>query len=72
MGEFTIPEGFSGNRRTDTKNAMQYLSDNFNINKIPKGYVVHHGMEDGLFQLIREDIHDLFKHYGGNYYYGGR
>ncbi|MEG0416679.1 MAG: HNH endonuclease, partial [Erysipelothrix sp.] len=68
LGSFTIPEGFTGNRNTDMKNALEYLSDTFDMDKIPNGFVLHHDINSGAFQLVREDIHNLFSHYGGHYY----
>lgn len=67
-GKFQIPEGFSGNRNEDKQNALLYLKNEYRINRIPNGYVLHHDINNGWFQLVKEDIHDIFKHYGGHYY----
>lgn len=32
-------------------------------------YAIHHDYKNGVFQLINENIHDEFKHYGGYYFY---
>ena len=33
------------------------------------GYAIHHDLENGTMILIDEDIHKIFSHYGGHYYY---
>lgn len=63
-GTFNIPEGFSGNRNKD----ITYLKKEYGIGEIPDGFVLHHDINNGWFQLVKEDIHDSFKHYGGHYY----
>lgn len=67
-GKFKVPEGFSGNRNIDTVNAIMYLNETYGIDKITKGFILHHDIDNGIFKLIREDIHETFKHYGVYYY----
>ena len=68
-GTFRISEGFSGNRATDTTNALRHLRGEYGISRIPFGYTLHHGIGDGVFQLVRKNIHKNFTHYGGHFYY---
>ena len=62
IGEFT------GNRSLDKSLALEKLSAR-GIDEIPEGYILHHSSENGVLQLLKEDIHTDFNHYGGNYYY---
>ena len=66
IAEFSIGE-FTGTRELDKKAALEILS-NEGYDEIPDGYVLHHDYENGKMQLVREDIHRTFTHYGGNYY----
>lgn len=65
---FKVPEGFTGNRTIDMKNAIKHLDNTYGIDEIPKGYILHHDIDNGVFQLVRSDVHSGFSHYGGHYY----
>ncbi|MFI3212224.1 MAG: hypothetical protein R3Y24_02685 [Eubacteriales bacterium] len=67
-GVFKLEEGFSGNRNVDKSNALKYLEDEFGITEIPDGYVLHHDIDNGVFQIVDKNAHELFSHYGGHYY----
>ena len=67
-GSFKVPEGFTGNRTTDMKNAIKHLDNTYGIDEIPKGYILHHDIDNGVFQLVRNNVHSGFSHYGGYYY----
>lgn len=67
-GTFKIPEGFTGNRDLDKANAIAYLNKKYGISEIPYGYVLHHDIDNGVFQLVKESVHADFPHYGGYYY----
>ncbi len=71
VGEFTLTQGFAGTRGKDMENAIEYLSDNFGIERIPVGYVLHHDIKNGSFQLVKKDIHETFSHYGGFFFNKG-
>lgn len=47
--------------------ALEFLMEE-GYDHIPRGYVLHYDYDNGHFQLIREDIHRIFTHYGGLYY----
>lgn len=68
IAEFKINGNFSGNRLKDKKIALEYLKSE-GYDKIPTGYVLHHDVKNGVFQLVRQEIHQMFSHYGGHYYY---
>lgn len=61
-------ESFTGDRNKDKAAALEFLKKN-KYYDIPDGYVLHHAVESGHFQLVDARIHALFTHYGGNYYY---
>lgn len=67
IAKFSIKGGFTSNRNLDKKLALEYLK-NEGYDKIPSGYVLHHDIENGVFQLVRKDVHEIFSHYGGYYY----
>ena len=56
---------FSGNRTKDTNLFLESTG----LSEIPRGYVVHHSEPNGTLQLVKKDIHELFKHYGGYSWY---
>lgn len=35
---------------------------------VPDGYVLHHDIDNGVFQIVDKNAHELFSHYGGHYY----
>ncbi|MCR5228151.1 MAG: DUF6531 domain-containing protein [Eubacterium sp.] len=65
IAEFSI--GSFSNRADDKKAAIEYIKD-FGYDDIPDGYVLHHDYENGKLQLVEEEVHKTFTHYGGNYY----
>jgi len=67
ISSFTVKGGFTGDRTLDRQKALEYLEDN-DVYAIPDGYVLHHDIDSGDFQLVREDVHSMFSHYGGFYY----
>lgn len=66
ISDFFITE-FTGDRAKDKVEALKVL-DAKGYDSIPDGYVLHHDVINGHFQLVREDIHMMFPHYGGVYY----
>lgn len=66
IAEFGIGK-FTGDRELDKKAALEFLRSE-GYDEIPDGYVLHHDYENGKMQLIEEEIHRIFTHYGGNYY----
>ena len=44
---------------------MEILEEDYGITEIPKGYIVHHDVENGILQLVDENIHAEFTHIGG-------
>lgn len=67
VSNFKIEGGFTGDRNLDKTKAMEYLSL-YGYDEIPTGYVLHHDMDSGVFQLVQESVHQEFSHYGGYYY----
>jgi len=59
IGEFT------GDRSKDIDKMMDILEENYGITEIPEGYIVHHDIENGILQLVDENIHKEFTHIGG-------
>ena len=55
-------------RYIDNKKVLNYLIDN-KYTEVPDGYVIHHHYENGIIQIVREDIHTKFTHYGGYYFH---
>ena len=66
IAEFSIGK-FTGNRDLDKQAALDFLRSE-GYDEVPDGYILHHDCKNGKIQLIREDIHQTFTHYGGNYY----
>ena len=66
IAEFSIGK-FTGDRELDKKAALEFLRSE-GYDEIPDGYVLHHDYENGKMQLIEEEIHRIFTHFGGNYY----
>ena len=58
---------FTGDRALDRELAIKEFEKR-NIYNID-GYVIHHTADDGVLQLIKENIHSDFPHYGGYYYF---
>ena len=54
--------------RTDDRIAVLKELNKFGYNDVPEGYVLHHDINNGTIQIIRKDIHEQFRHYGGCYY----
>ena len=63
IGEFT------GDRGRDVDKMMLILEEDYGITEIPDGYVVHHDVENGILQLVDENIHAEFTHIGGHSLY---
>ena len=62
-----IPIGkFTGNRSADKKEVFEVLLKDYDLPGIPVGYTVHHCATDGIIQLVRTDIHEIFTHVGGH------
>ncbi|MEB3072783.1 T7SS effector LXG polymorphic toxin [Parvimonas sp. C2] len=78
--EFPEEFMFEGNKKLATVNIgkftkSRYLDRKLVIEELKKrgikdidGYEIHHTADDGVFQLIKKQIHDTFSHYGGRYY----
>jgi hypothetical protein len=66
LANFSIGE-FSGNRDSDDQRVMEYLNS-IGYNKMPEGYALHHDINNGDMQFVRQDTHKSFSHYGGHYY----
>lgn len=56
---------FSGDRKKDIDKMLTFLKEEYKINEIPAGYVVHHNVVNGVLQLVEESIHKKFTHLGG-------
>jgi len=67
ISQFFMPGGFTGDREADKAYALEYLSG-LGYDRIPKGYVLHHDVDNGVFQLVSESVHKSFSHYGGHFY----
>ena len=63
IGEFT------GDRGKDIDKMLEILEADYGITEIPDGYVVHHDIENGILQLVDENIHAVFTHIGGHSLY---
>lgn len=63
IGEFT------GDRSKDMDKMLEILESDYGITEIPEGYIVHHDTENGILQLVDEDIHTEFTHIGGHSIY---
>jgi len=48
---------------------LEILEDEYGLSEIPDGYVVHHHTENGILQLVEEEIHTMFTHIGGHSLY---
>ena len=64
ISEIKIKE-FTGDRELDKTIFKKYTG----LRRIPEGYVVHHSEPNGTLQLVKEDVHNLFKHFGGYTWY---
>lgn len=60
IGEFT------GDRSKDIDKMLAILERDYGITEIPDGYIVHHDIQNGILQLVDEDIHKQFTHIGGH------
>jgi len=67
LAQFQL-EDFTGNRYRDKKNALDYIEGLGFEREIPDGYILHHDVENGVFQLIEKDAHNTYRHYGGHFY----
>ena len=63
IGEFT------GDRGKDIDKMLSILEEDYGITEIPEGYIVHHDIENGILQLVDENIHTEFTHIGGHSIY---
>ena len=63
IGEFT------GDRGKDIDKMLSILEEDYGITEIPEGYIVHHDIENGILQLVDENIHKEFTHIGGHSIY---
>lgn len=63
IGEFT------GDRSEDIDKMLDILEEDYGITEIPEGYIVHHDIENGIVQLVDENIHKKFTHIGGHSIY---
>lgn len=63
IGEFT------GDRGKDIDKMLAILEEDYGITEIPEGYIVHHDIENGILQLVDENIHTEFTHIGGHSIY---
>lgn len=45
---------------------LKYIKK-YGYDDIPEGYIVHHDYQNGKVQLVKEQIHIQFTHYGGVY-----
>ena len=63
IGEFT------GDRGKDIDKMLEILEEDYGITEIPEGYIVHHDIENGILQLVDENIHTEFTHIGGHSIY---
>ena len=63
IGEFT------GDRGKDIDKMLAILEEHYGITEIPEGYIVHHDIENGILQLVDENIHAEFTHIGGHSIY---
>lgn len=57
---------FSTDRNTDKRLYIEKLKEEYGLNDIPNGYSLHHTEQDGYLELIKDDYHTIFSHYGGN------
>jgi|GEM_PF-1429411 len=57
---------FTGDRTKDMAKLKEVLKNDYGINEIPAGFVAHHDIENGIMQLVQEDIHKKFRHIGGH------
>lgn len=60
---------FSGDRGKDIDKMLSILEEDYGITEIPEGYIVHHDIENGILQLVDENIHTEFTHIGGHSIY---
>ncbi len=60
IGEFT------GDRTKDMNKLLEVLDTKYGLDEIPAGFVAHHDIENGIFQLVGESIHSQFRHIGGH------
>ena len=60
---------FTGDRNDDLAKMLEILEDEYGLSEIPDGYVVHHHTENGILQLVEEEIHTMFTHIGGHSLY---
>ena len=51
------------------RKALNILEELYDYTDIPEGYVLHHDIDNGMMQLVREDIHSQFTHIGGHSIY---
>ncbi len=51
----------------DRRLVLDYLESE-GYRAVPKNFIIHHDIEDGVFQIVRGDVHTIFHHYGGHYF----
>ena len=56
---------FNG-RSADRSAVLEYIKK-YGYDDIPEGYIVHHDYQNGKIQLVKEEVHVQFTHYGGVY-----
>ena len=61
IGEFT------GDSGKDIDKMLAILEEDYGITESPEGYIVHHDIENGILQLVDENIHTEFTHIGGEF-----
>lgn len=63
IGEFT------GDRNKDKSMYLKKLEEEYGLTEKPDGYALHHDVENGVMQLVRDDYHKEFTHAGGHSMY---
>lgn len=61
---------FAGDRDKHIHKMLAILEEDYGITEIPEGYIVHHDIENGILQLVDENIHTEFTHIGHSIWRG--
>lgn len=56
--------GESNGKANDRKAVLDYIR-RYGYDDMPEGYIVHHDYKNGRIQLVKDNIHMEFTHYGG-------
>ena len=48
---------------------LKKLEEEYGLTEKPDGYALHHDVENGVMQLVRDDYHKEFTHAGGHSMY---